>query len=63
MQDVRLSDNPLTDQKTGTATRFMLIARIGNLTCLNGSSVRSIPSIKCLHVSLSFFFFLVFLLN
>ncbi|KAG0567309.1 hypothetical protein KC19_7G125700 [Ceratodon purpureus] len=40
LQDVRLSDNPLTDPKTGTATRFMLIARIGNLTCLNGSSVK-----------------------
>lgn len=40
LQDVRLSDNPLTDHKTGTATRFMLIARMGSLSCLNGSLIK-----------------------
>lgn len=37
MQEVRLSDNPITD--TGVAARFMIVARIGKLTSLNGSQV------------------------
>ncbi|GAQ82810.1 tubulin-specific chaperone E [Klebsormidium nitens] len=39
LQEVRLTDNPLTDARGGTAARYMLIARIGGLTCLNGSNI------------------------
>jgi hypothetical protein len=38
LQEVRLSDNFITD--TGIAARFMIVARIGKLTSLNGSQVR-----------------------
>jgi hypothetical protein len=38
LQEVRLSDNPITD--TGLAARFMIVARIGKLTSLNGSQVK-----------------------
>lgn len=41
LQEVRLTDNPLTDSRGGTAARYMLIARIGRLTSLNGSNVSS----------------------
>ena len=39
VQEVRLSENPITDAGNGTAARFMILARIGKLTSLNGSQV------------------------
>ncbi|KAG0628577.1 hypothetical protein M758_1G036700 [Ceratodon purpureus] len=40
LQEVRLSDNPITDSGNGMAARFMIVARIGKLTSLNGSQVK-----------------------
>lgn len=46
VQEVRLSDNPIIDASNGLATRFMIVARIGKLTSLNGSQVcaRLVPT-------------------
>jgi hypothetical protein len=40
LQEVRLSENPITDAGNGAAARFMILARIGKLTSLNGSQVK-----------------------
>jgi hypothetical protein len=39
VQEVRLSQNPLTDSGNGVAPRYMLIAHLGKITSLNGSQV------------------------
>ncbi|OAE19058.1 hypothetical protein AXG93_2839s1540 [Marchantia polymorpha subsp. ruderalis] len=39
--DVRLSENPLVDGAGVNASRFLLVARIGNITSLNGSEVKA----------------------
>jgi hypothetical protein len=40
VQEVRLSQNPLTDSGNGVAPRYMLIAHLGKITSLNGSQVK-----------------------
>lgn len=40
LQEVRLSDNPITVPGNGMATRYMIVARIGKLSSLNGSEVK-----------------------
>ncbi|KAL3681941.1 hypothetical protein R1sor_024897 [Riccia sorocarpa] len=40
IQDARLSENPLVDPDLGTAARYLLVARIGSITSLNGSEVK-----------------------
>ncbi|KAK7412798.1 hypothetical protein VNO78_04433 [Psophocarpus tetragonolobus] len=37
--DVRLSDNPITDSRSGGVPRFVLIARLAKIQTLNGSEV------------------------
>lgn len=39
MKDVRLSDNPIADPAKGGFQRFILVARLANVTVLNGSEV------------------------
>jgi hypothetical protein len=39
VQEVRLSQNPLTDSGNGVAPHYMLIAHLGKITSLNGSQV------------------------
>ncbi|KAF3790190.1 Tubulin-folding cofactor E [Nymphaea thermarum] len=39
LRDVRLSDNPIVDPAKGGIQRFVLIARLTNVTMLNGSEV------------------------
>ncbi|BBN16397.1 tubulin-specific chaperone E [Marchantia polymorpha subsp. ruderalis] len=41
LKDVRLSENPLVDGAGVNASRFLLVARIGNITSLNGSEVKA----------------------
>ncbi|CAJ1962882.1 unnamed protein product [Sphenostylis stenocarpa] len=38
-EDVRLSENPITDSRKGGVSRFVLIARLAKLQILNGSEV------------------------
>ncbi|CAK9214483.1 unnamed protein product [Sphagnum troendelagicum] len=40
LEEVRLSQNPLTDSGNGVAPRYMLIAHLGKITSLNGSQVK-----------------------
>ncbi|CAN6475515.1 unnamed protein product [Victoria cruziana] len=39
LRDVRLSDNPIADPAKGGFQRFILVARLANVTVLNGSEV------------------------
>mgnify|MGYP006950789621 FL=1 len=43
LQEVRLSDNPLTDLNAGGAPRYLLVARLRNISILNGSEVGHLP--------------------
>jgi hypothetical protein len=38
-QEVRLSDNPLTDLNAGGAPRYLFVARLRKVSILNGSEV------------------------
>ncbi|CAM6106555.1 unnamed protein product [Calypogeia fissa] len=40
LQEVRLSENPITTTSKGGAQRYMLIARIQKITSLNGSEIK-----------------------
>jgi hypothetical protein len=40
LEEVRLSQNPLTDSGNGVAPHYMLIAHLGKITSLNGSQVK-----------------------
>lgn len=40
LKEVRLSDNPLTDLNAGGAPRYLLVARLANISVLNGSEIR-----------------------
>ncbi|MCO5609283.1 hypothetical protein L7F22_063509 [Adiantum nelumboides] len=40
LTEIRLSNNPLTDLHAGGAPRFLLVARLANISVLNGSEIR-----------------------